>query len=496
MAQPEYFARGAIAAAQVVAGLDADAIAARLEDRPLAIALGVECSEGEGHALADLTVRLCARLYPRLAIVAPSVVAGEFRALARTINPRVDFVDEAALAISIGSADLEADTIVYAGSNGWDALISTSGPQPLGKSGNPFGPGAAACLAAANAFRVAFFDQPLLDDELVFSTLELAAHASRHQPAVDIELGDDNTLVGVGAIGNGVVWALGRCGARGSLTLVDPEPVELSNLQRYVLAVPEDVDRGKVEVAKRVVSGLVVSARSSAWDEYALARGHRMERVLVALDSAYDRVAVQATLPHWLANAWTQPGDLGVSTHPSFVDGACLACLYLPAGPQKNEDKLIAEALGLPPEREVQIRQLLYTNEAPPGEFLGAVADALELSSDDLTSFRDRPLRDLYVEGICGGAVLPLDRVGMPRQEVHVPLAHQSALAGVLLAGRLVAAAIGDGPAKTEVTRLNILRPIADFLTQPAAKDPRGICICQDPIYVDAWRLKYERGSE
>ena len=110
------------------------------------------------------------------------------------------------------------------------------------------------------------------------------------------------------------------------------------------------------------------------------------------------------------------------------------------------------------------------------------------IEPDALDSFADKPLRALYVEGLCGGAVLPLNRIGRPTQDVHVPMAHQSALAGVLLAGRLVAKAMGLAGDSTNVTRIDVLRSLGEYLTQPMKKDDRGICICQDPVYRDAFR--------
>ena len=50
---------------------------------------------------------------------------------------------------------------------------------------------------------------------------------------------------------------------------------------------------------------------------------------------------VRRLCPRRVANAWTQPGDLGVSSH-DFLEGACVNCLYLPDGEQKNEDQIIA----------------------------------------------------------------------------------------------------------------------------------------------------------
>jgi hypothetical protein len=180
--------------------------------------------------------------------------------------------------------------------------------------------------------------------------------------------------------------------------------------------------------------------------------------------------------------------------HPWDEAGACLNCLYLPAGEVPSEDKLVASALGLAgPNEELLIRQLLWANAPPPVDMLERVANSLGIPRDLLDPYASRPLRELYVEGVCGGAVLPLSRAGVPAQEIHVPLAHQSALAGVLLAGRLIAEAIGLGAKSTAVTRVDVLRPISDYLTQPAQKDLRGICICQDEIYREAYDLKYPK---
>jgi hypothetical protein len=35
------------------------------------------------------------------------------------------------------------------------------------------------------------------------------------------------------------------------------------------------------------------------------------------------------------------------------------------------------------------------------------------------------------------------------------------------------------------------MRPLGSYLTQSAAKDSRGICICQDTDYRDAYKRKY-----
>jgi hypothetical protein len=74
-------------------------------------------------------------------------------------------------------------------------------------------------------------------------------------------------------------------------------------------------------------------------------------------------------------------------------------------------------------------------------------------------------IRELNVESFCGGGLIPLGLIDLSRQELHVPLAHQSGLAGVLLAGALVRRAVGKRAEATITTRIDMARPLGDFLT-------------------------------
>lgn len=57
-------------------------------------------------------------------------------------------------------------------------------------------------------------------------------------------------IVGMGGLGVPASWALARAGAR-RMTLVDPDPVELSNLARQVIYRDRDIGVSKVEAAAR-----------------------------------------------------------------------------------------------------------------------------------------------------------------------------------------------------------------------------------------------------
>lgn len=497
----DFFSRSALAAAQVLEGFDAERFRAHLETTPVGISTGALL--GEAEALADMAVRLMARLYPKLAIRTAHESDGRrLIELARAINPNLEIVAEAELGIVIAGGAPFAESL-FAGSAGWHALVDTEAPCDSGGSDNPIGAGAAACLAAAGLFRRVFLPDgnDRLDHALRFNTFTgeagvgtSATDADGSNPPLAAALRGETVMVGAGAIGHGALWALARTPVDGLVHVVDHELTELSNLQRYVLARRDDEAEIKIEVVTRSSAQLRLYGHHCDLAAFVSRHGYRWPCMLLGLDSARDRVAAQASLPGWVANAWTQPGDLGISTHSTFGrDGACVSCLYLPTGKTKNEDELVAETLAVP-HLLMQIRTLLHTGAPVDRPLLEAIAQGVRRPTDVLLAFEGRPVRDLYVEGFCGGAVIPLGQAGrlaVEAQDVHVPLAHQSALAGILLAGALLRHASGGAPDITLVTRLNVLDTVGEYLTQPARAVRDGRCICDDDDFRTVYRTKY-----
>ena len=87
--------------------------------------------------------------YPRVSISGSGRDIAAHVELARAINQNIEVVEgKGDFAIGIGlHARPGCATPVFAGSNGWDALLSLEAPQDVGATRNPFGAGAAACLA-------------------------------------------------------------------------------------------------------------------------------------------------------------------------------------------------------------------------------------------------------------------------------------------------------------------------------------------------------------
>lgn len=514
MAVADYFQRNVTAASQLLCGLDNRGLLKILNRHQIGLVIDGTVTTQEGRAAADLATRLLARFYPKLVLVALDSDAqghvAELSKLAKTINPKISLsgkLSSATHCLVAGATPValtrKGAKTVYFGSNNWLAKVSLKGPVGSGSTANPFAAGTAACLAVAKIFRVVFAEQldPICatDDEVSLSLVTLSQTDIKPGPKYRTADVGKVYLVGAGAIGNGALWGLARSGVKGELLVVDPQDIELSNLQRYVMAVRNDVGSAKAEKASqwlRGVSQLNVVPHKQSWDDHARGSADWLfPRVLVALDTADARIGVQASLPKWIVNAWTRLAAMGVSRHSSLANagGSCLACLYMPAGKEPGEDELVAAAFGFQTSAQhpelLDIRQRLHRNVLNDKPFLELIAAKKNVSIEMLLPFEGQPLRKLYTDGVCGGQVMGLT-VDMRETRAEVPMAFQSALAGVLLAAELVIDVLqARGQPPYETTRIELLEPLKEYLATPSSKDAR--CLCQDKDYQDRYREKY-----
>lgn len=503
MAFARYFAKNAQSAALLLQGIQSDAFKQALEDQTLVIAADAAAlADPEGVLLLDLLVRLGARLFPRMAIMP---LGGMHRSklrglhqLALRINQDIEIEPAAckgARWIVAGKTPAPSDAqVVYAGSDGWLAKLSRSGPPGGGRSQNPFGAGAAACLALANVFRDIFATElphAKRDLEVVFSTLAMAPVSKRRpmNPPIDhMDLGIVY-LVGAGAIGNGFLWAMRSARVTGTLHVVDGEVLDASNLQRYAMTVERDEGKPKSQLAVTWMrtAKLRVVPHAQHWEQFVSTTDRQFQKVAVAVDTASSRIHIQASLPQRAYNTWTQMGEVGLSRHAAF-EGACMACLYMPDGAALNEDQLLARALRLPEDRAVllDIRRRIQLSVPTERLFLEQLAQRTNIPVQDVLVFENAPLRELYQRGVCGGAVLGL---AQGAGQAEVPMAFQSALAGILMAADLVAE---EGRLRSRLptrTQINLLTALSMIPSNGQARHMR--CFCGDPDFAEAYARKY-----
>ncbi len=141
-------------------------------------------------------------------------------------------------------------------------------------------------------------------------------------------------VVGAGGLGISAAWALARSGAR-CLTLVDPDPVELSNLPRQFIFANADIGRPKVEAAREHLTarfpGVSIDARAITLDEAnaaALIGAHSF--VIDATDNPLVKFLINDTCVR-LGVAFVYAGVIGVRGQAMTVlpgQSACLRCLF------------------------------------------------------------------------------------------------------------------------------------------------------------------------
>lgn len=510
MALADYFHRNAQAAAALVRGFDANALAEKLGKHVIGIAFDKTVkSSPEAQATLDLTLRLVSRLYPTVAI-APlegrqNRYVKQLHELARAINPKIDIESDLTKVTKLlvvgrtpvqGGKKLEGQTW-YLGSDNWIAGVSRNAPVGSGESANAFGAGAAACIGAANVFRAVFAEEvgeDVLDDELRLSVLDLlpATAKSPNPPLADVVLHDVH-LTGAGAIGNGTLWALSRLPCRGTLHIVDPEKVTDSNLQRYVMLVDGDQDKEKASLSAGWLSAneqLEVTPHTSDWATHVAAvPEYKVETVLSAVDSAEARIQIQASLPRVVFNGWTQKGEAGVSRHRDFLGPmACLACLYVPTGISENEDELVRRALKLPEDRPTleQVRRRLQHSVPTEAAFLQQIATAAGVPYEKLAPFENRPLRDLYVEAVCGGQVMEFHEAAL-KARAEVPMGFQSVFSGLLLAAELAR----PEPFAATVTQVDLMASFPERPSRLRSKTIAPPCLCADKDFRLVYGQKY-----
>ena len=98
------------------------------------------------------------------------------------------------------------------------------------------------------------------------------------------------------------------------------------------------------------------------------------------------------------------------------------------------------------------------------------------------------PVSVFYSKVLCGGLLITNEQ----NRQMETPMAFQSALAGILLASELVLYTTGKRKEKIEMmTRIDLLRPLVEYLNESVLKTPDESCICHDPDFRKQYEIKY-----
>jgi molybdopterin/thiamine biosynthesis adenylyltransferase len=415
--------------------------------------------------------------------------------IAEGIGSRVDTVEDkqrADVLVSVGETNIEADHKITINSDGWLAfvVINDNKLDFVSKNGNAIGALCAACFGAAEAFRHILESLGSTDrrirqkySELVFSTLDYSVDAPEGpNPPLPAKIDIKSLLmVGAGAVANGLVLALNTItGLYGTVTVIDPQLYEASNINRCVMASCNDIGTSKAAaLAARCNSEIRTIPCQDRYESFRRS-ANKLDTVVETIDENEPRIIIQSDLPRILFHGATGDEIATISRH-NFIDDACLGCLFSESVSVADS---IARETGLLPE---EVSFLLESKSPINAEQVARIAEKTGISQSRLKRFVGLSLTELYTSEICGVA-----RIELQQEYVASTVSFVSTLPGILLAGEVIKERVGEFGAY----RLNNYLTLSTFnpssrwlLVRP--KDERCKCLCSHPImretYIEKW---------
>jgi len=317
--------------------------------------------------------------------------------------------------------------------DGWITYLNTPAPFHA-EDANSVGACVAADFAAAEVFKRLIARLPLRPGlkvlpvgRLVFSAYDYRLTPGPNPPLPTTVNVDGVVVVGLGGIGAGFVTAASALpGFVGLLTLVDKDPLDLTNLNRLLYARPGDTGF-KVQLSRRALSfHHKIDARVEWFDEFTAVCGSQQDLVVVGVDKDSVRRAIQQSMPRLIFNGGTSDTASFQLTRHDYIHGACLACIAVKELDDYPVERELARQLGLDLDT---VLQYLKTGDPLPAALLRERGILME---EDVERLGNQPLVEIQKRAC---AQLPL---GTGKQQEAVSISFLSAMPGFLLLGEVI----------------------------------------------------------
>jgi molybdopterin/thiamine biosynthesis adenylyltransferase len=396
--------------------------------------------------------------------------------------------------VAIGSSQLTSDFNVTINSEGWLAELTQDATLDyVAKDNNPIGASVASAFAGAEVFKEILRQLGSTNravkkktQHILFSALDYSVDSKNPlNPALPqrVDIGE-TFLVGAGAVGSSLVFTLKYIEQmQGSLTVIDHDRIDETNLNRYLIACHDDIGRPKVNVAASFLkSGVRAQPIPMRYKDYIQrADSKRLDLVISTVDNNQTREEIQSDLPREVLHGATHEQTFVVSRH-GFTQGACLGCLFYRQELSYSEQ--ISAETGIPVE---EVDRLLSSDGVFSADHLRTIVRERGGDAVSLSNFVGQPFKEVYAKEICGTLTV---QIGTQSEAATVSFV--SAMPGILLAGELV---------KERVKELKDFRLFNYFtmsLFSPLTgqlmfrrKDPRCSCLCGEPIMINRYEQKW-----
>jgi len=297
---------------------------------------------------------------------------------ARSIPVDADFV------LHIGGRG-DADAIAIDGS-GWIARVApaNAAQTPLKDAPHPLGALAAACLGVAELFRRSVGFEPLVQVRML-DLLNLGwtdTPGDAPDPTRDI---GNVLLIGAGAVGSGVAYAVALCDLIGRFTVIDYDRIKIENFNRSPLCARSTHNMLKADavVDALVASGSLAVPFHGSWDDFVRSGQLGAHRAAVWVPVANEggvRSAVQRNFPPVAVHGSTSVNwSVNYGRHVPDIDD-CFLCRFPTQA--ASESALACATSALPTSEGVTVDAAL-----PFASVFASVFVAAELARRTLPSY-------------------------------------------------------------------------------------------------------------
>jgi hypothetical protein len=317
-------------------------------------------------------------------------------------------------ALTIGPGE-KTDGLRVHGEGWWGGYSTTSLESRRPEDPNPIGPYVAASLAVGELFCAVALRKYEATERLFLSAWTLEGSGvppDANPPLPSVEL--DTLICGVGAVGSMVVhvlWATEFISGYVVLCDADPDGVDATNLNRYVLFGQSSAGNDKASAAATIAADASVNFHPIDGPVQTVERFP--DRVVSAVDINIARAAIQSRYPARILSASTSDLRAEVLRIGIPHAGVCLRCFNPPE--EQPDDNALREAVRT-------------------GEYgdLSELAAAHDVTIEEVEAW--------VIRGKCGRAserLLPTLRNNL-RLPPNFAVSFVSSLAGVLLAAELL----------------------------------------------------------
>jgi hypothetical protein len=445
------------------------------------------CGDRADQVALYTIVNLAARLFPhlelRLGATAPSLLAplleGELGRgladLARELGPAPSREPDEEFHLALGAAP--SDPGLTGDAAGWSYAV---GPERIGlepATGPAFGALACASFLVAQLFaaRMAPLGLPVvLTEGFTANLLDFQNRTAPLLPALGPPRLGPLLVPGCGSVGSSLLLSTILAGVGGGpLDLIDPDGFSARNVLRYPV-LRHGVEAVKVEWLAELARAAGLGARPHAGDIQAwlrtLSEPPAIDLAAISVDTIEGRRDATDLLARDTLNVGVGGLSLHISSHGFADGGPCAYCQYVDVAPTLSGSARLAEMIGLPIERVVELNL---------GDGLISATDAAQMAASG--RFGERPpregerLADLR-RRIYAQAAIP---AGEREEKVLVSAPFVSQLGGLLLAAEALKASTPELAGYRLSGRYDVdLSGPPPGHTRKTDPDESGRCLC------------------